>query len=65
MKFYAARSLPDTPEIRRTLAWFVDSLAERTNVVLLDTGLVLDEHADYASGPRSLRATPEALARAA
>jgi hypothetical protein len=37
-KFYAARSLPDTPEIARTLAWFVDSLAERTNVVLLDTG---------------------------
>jgi len=50
VKFYAARSLPDTPEIRRTLAWFVDSLAERTNVVLLDTGLVLDEHADYAFG---------------
>ena len=50
VKFYAARSLPDTPEVRRTLAWFVDSLAERTNVVLLDTGLVLDEHADYAFG---------------
>ena len=50
VKFYAARSLPDTPEIRRTLAWFVDSLAERTHVVLLDTGLVLDEHADYAFG---------------
>jgi hypothetical protein len=48
VKFYAARSLPDTPEIRRTLAWFVDSVAERTNVVLLDTGLVLDEHTDYA-----------------
>jgi hypothetical protein len=50
VKFYAARSLPDTPDVRRTLAWFVDSLAERTNVVLLDTGLVLDEHADYAFG---------------
>jgi hypothetical protein len=48
VKFYAARSLPDTPELRRTLAWFVDSLAERTSVVLLDTGLMLDEHADYA-----------------
>jgi hypothetical protein len=48
VKFYAARSLPDTPDIRRLLAWFVESLAERTNVVLLDTGLVLDEHADYA-----------------
>ena len=51
VKFYAARSLPDTPDVRRTLAWFVESLAERTSVVLLDTGLVLDEHADYAFGP--------------
>jgi hypothetical protein len=51
VKFYAARSLPDTPDVRRTLAWFVDSLAERTSVVLLDTGLVLDEHADYSFGP--------------
>ena len=51
VKFYAARSLPDTPEVRRTLAWFVESLAERTTVVLLDTGLVLDEHADYSFPP--------------
>ena len=51
VKFYAARSLPDTPDVRRTLAWFIDSLAERTSVVLLDTGLVLDEHADYSFGP--------------
>ena len=50
VKFYAARSLPDTPDVRRTLAWFVESLTERTNVVLLDTGLVLDEHADYSFG---------------
>jgi len=50
VKFYAARSLPDTPDVRRMLGWFVDSLAERTNVVLLDTGLVLDEHADYPFG---------------
>jgi hypothetical protein len=47
VKFYAARSLPDTPDVRRMLGWFVESLADRTNVVLLDTGLVLDEHADY------------------
>jgi hypothetical protein len=51
VKFYAARSLPDTPAVRRTLAWLVDGLAERTNIVLLDTGLVLDEHTDYAFGP--------------
>jgi len=53
VKFYAARSLPDTADVRRTLAWFIDSLADRTNVVLLDTGLVLDEHADYAFGRSS------------
>src|SRR4030095_8730478 len=53
VKFYAARSLPDTPDVRRMLAWFVDSLAERTTVVLLDTGLVLDEHADYSFGASS------------
>ena len=53
VKFYAARSLPDTTDVRRTLAWFIDSLADRTNVVLLDTGLVLDEHADYAFGRSS------------
>jgi hypothetical protein len=60
VKFYAARSLPDTPDVRRMIAWFVESLAERTNVVLLDTGLMLDEHADYpfrASG-RVISAKP-------
>jgi len=50
VKFYAARSLPDTLDVRRMLAWFVERLAERTHVVLLDTGLVLDEHSDYAFG---------------
>jgi hypothetical protein len=50
VKFYAARSLPDNAEVRRTLAWFIEGLAERTNVVLLETGLVLDEHADYSFG---------------
>ena len=53
VKFYAARSLPDTPDVRRMLAWFVERLAERTNVVLLDTGLVLDEHSDYPFGTSS------------
>ena len=49
VKFYAARSLPDTPQIRTSLQSIVHSLAERMPVVLLDTGLVLDDdHADYA-----------------
>ena len=60
VKFYAARSLPDTPELRRTLRWFVESIAEHTNVVLLDTGLVLDEHTDYsfAAAGRVISARP-------
>ena len=51
VKFYAARSLPDTPHLRATLRGIVSSIAERLPVVLLDTGLVLeDDHADYAFG---------------
>jgi hypothetical protein len=50
MKFYAARSLPDTPEMRARLRDIVARTAERTPVVLLDTGLVLDEHEDYGLG---------------
>jgi hypothetical protein len=53
VKFYAARSLPDIPEMRRMVTWLVESLAERTHVVFLDTGLVLDEHTDYALGSSS------------
>ena len=48
VKFYAARSMPDTPEIRRALQRMVRDLAERSTVVLLDTGLAVDDHADYA-----------------
>lgn len=48
VKFYAARSMPDTPEVRRRLKALVEQTAERSPVVLLDTGLDLDDHADYA-----------------
>ena len=48
VKFYAARSMPDTPEIRALLAAMIARMAEQSPVVLLDTGLVLeDDHADY------------------
>jgi hypothetical protein len=53
VKFYAARSLPDTPEIRSHLRASVQALSERLPVVLLDTGLVLeDDHADYTFATR-------------
>ncbi len=54
VKFYAARSLPDTPRIREHLRTIVSTLAERIPVVLLDTGLVLeDDHTDYTFATRS------------
>lgn len=46
-KFYSARSLPDTPAVRAQLRTVVDGVAERMPVVHLDTGLGLDDHADY------------------
>jgi hypothetical protein len=49
VKLYAARSLPDTPDIRARLRQLVATLSEQLPVVLLDTGLVLeDDHGDYA-----------------
>jgi hypothetical protein len=48
VKFYAAQSLPDTSLIRAQLRSMVASMAQEIPVVLLDTGLVLeDDHADY------------------
>jgi hypothetical protein len=48
VKFYAARSVPDLPDVRAALKSTLARLAERVPVVLLDTGLVLeDDHADY------------------
>lgn len=61
VKFYAARSLPDTPQVRARLRAMVERLAARLPVVLLDTGLVLDDdHADYvfSSGGRVISARP-------
>jgi hypothetical protein len=62
VKLYAAGSLPDTPEMRTYLRSLVASLAEQAPVVLLDTGLVLeDDHSDYVfsgSGSRVMSARP-------
>jgi hypothetical protein len=48
VKFYTAASLPSTPSIRRLLQSIVLGIAEHTPVVMLDTGLVLDDHEDYS-----------------
>lgn len=47
VKFYAARSLKDMPANRALVRAIVGGIAERRPVVLLDTGLALDNHADY------------------
>ena len=59
VKLYAARSLPDTPAVRTALQRMLAGLSARLPVVLLDTGLVLeDDHADYelAGGHRIVSA---------
>jgi hypothetical protein len=48
VKFYSAASLPPTDAVRRALHAMIIALAERTDVVLLDTGLALDDHQDYS-----------------
>ena len=47
VKFYSAASLPPTDAVRRALQSMVMGLAERRPVVLLDTGLAVDDHEDY------------------
>ena len=48
VKFYTAASLPPTDGVRRALQSIVLGLAEKTDVVMLDTGLTLDDHEDYS-----------------
>jgi hypothetical protein len=48
VKFYTAASLPPTDGVRRALQSMVLALTERTPVVMLDTGLALDDHEDYS-----------------
>ena len=47
VKFYTGMALPDTDATRRSLRAIVERVAALGPVVLLDTGLALDEHQDY------------------
>lgn len=51
VRFYFRPSFPDTEENRRFAAAVVDSLAAHTTVALLNTGIELDDHRDFASSP--------------
>jgi hypothetical protein len=47
MKFYTGRALPDTPAHRDVLRAVVERFSREAPVVVLSTGLALDEHQDY------------------
>jgi hypothetical protein len=48
VKFYTGRALPPTDANRIALGALVARLAQEVPVVTLETGVTLDEHADYA-----------------
>ena len=47
VRFYFRPSFPDTPENRALVGRVIRSLARRAPVVLLNTGLSLDDHEDF------------------
>lgn len=48
VKFYTGQALPDTPANREALRGYVERLAARMPVVMLDTAWTVDDHHDYA-----------------
>ncbi|MGH9346746.1 MAG: hypothetical protein ACRD26_05710 [Vicinamibacterales bacterium] len=52
VRFYFSASFPDTPENRAFVDSVIRSLAETTDVVLLNTAFNLDDHRDYVPGDR-------------
>jgi hypothetical protein len=47
VKFYTGPALPDTPHHRELLRAVVERVAEALPIVLLDTGVAVDDHTDY------------------
>lgn len=62
VKFYFRPSFPDTIENRRFVGELVRELSSRMPVVLLNTGVQVDEHAEY--DPGLARAVHRGVARA-
>jgi hypothetical protein len=50
-KFYFSASFPDSPETRTAVKSLLEGLASRHHVVLLNTGLRIDDHAEYEGLP--------------
>jgi hypothetical protein len=55
VRFYFSACFPDTAANRDFVETVIARLAESTNVVLLNTGLEMDDHRDYAPGGRRER----------
>jgi hypothetical protein len=51
VRFYFSGSFPDTPANRRFVDGIIGRLRQSVDVVLLNAGLNVDDHADYAPGP--------------
>lgn len=47
VKFYFSACFPETPENKQFIVRLLRSLAQKSDVVLLSTGLDLDDHADF------------------
>ena len=50
VRFYFRDSFPDTPDNRDLVRRTIETIAAETPVVLLNTGLELDDHADFDPG---------------
>lgn len=47
VKLYTAQSLPDSTRNRRVLHALIEQLSEVASIVILDTGIAVDDHTDY------------------
>jgi hypothetical protein len=53
IRFYFRPSLPNTEEVRQSISQLIDNLSADRDVVILDTGLSLDDHEEFL--PTSVR----------
>jgi hypothetical protein len=62
-KFYGNTALPDTPENRAFITWFLSELTQHIDVVLLNTSDRYDDHADFPSSLKGRIHTIEPMMR--
>jgi hypothetical protein len=61
VRFYTNRGFPDTARNREFVTSYLSQLAESSELVVLNTGLRLDDHADFSSSLRGRVHTVEHL----